>query len=65
MSVKFLTGIHVEFLSLKEAAKACLSLHLTNYHIVGNHMSRLMSDDEDVIMQIYNTTCYREVPLFV
>ena len=29
------------FLSKKEAARARLSLHLSKYHIVGNHMSRL------------------------
>ena len=29
------------FWALKEATKACMSLHLSKYHIVGNHMSRL------------------------
>ena len=38
MSVKLLTEHHLEFLSLKEAAQACLSLHLSKCHIVGNHM---------------------------
>ena len=43
MSVKLLTEYHLEFLSLKgEATKACLSLHLSKCHVVGNHMSRLM-----------------------
>ena len=41
MSVKLLTEQHLEFISLKGAAQACLSLHLSNCHIVGNHMSRL------------------------
>ena len=33
MSVKLLTERHLEFLSLKEAAQARLSLHLSKYHI--------------------------------
>ena len=40
MSVKLLTEHHLKFLSLKEAAQAHLSLHLSKCHIVGNHMSR-------------------------
>ena len=36
-----LTEHHLEFLSLKEAAKARLSLHLSKCHIFGNHLSRL------------------------
>ena len=36
MSVKLLTEHHLEFLSLTEAAPACLSLHLSKCHIVGN-----------------------------
>ena len=42
MSLKLLTEHHLEFLSLKEAAQACPSLHLSKCHIVGNHMSRLI-----------------------
>ena len=42
MIVKLLTEHHLEFLSLKEAAQACLSLHLSKCHIVGNHMPRLI-----------------------
>ena len=38
MSVKLLTANHLELLTLKEAAQAHLSLHLSKYHIVGNHM---------------------------
>ena len=38
MNVKLLTEHHLEFLSLKEAAQACLNLHLSKCHIVGNHM---------------------------
>ena len=40
MIVKLLTEHHLEFLSLKDTAQACLSLHLSKCHIVGNHMSR-------------------------
>ena len=39
MIVKLLTEHHLEF--LKKAAQAHLSLHLSKYHIVGNHMTRL------------------------
>ena len=39
MSVKLLTERHLEFQVKKEAAQAPLSLHLSKYHIVGNHMS--------------------------
>ena len=42
MSVKLLTKHHLEFLSLKVAAQARLSLHLSKCHIDGNHMSRLI-----------------------
>ena len=38
MSVKLLTEHQLEFLSLQEAAQARLSLHLSKFHIVGNHM---------------------------
>ena len=41
MSVKLLTEHHMEFISLKEAAQARLSLHLSKWHIVGNHISLL------------------------
>ena len=51
MSVKVLTDHHLEFLSLKEAAEARLSLHLSKCHIVGNHMSRLIYQ---VVLQIYS-----------
>ena len=42
LTVKLLTEHHLEFLSLKEAAQACLSLHMPKYHIVGNLMSWLI-----------------------
>ena len=42
MNIKLLTEHNFEFLSLKGAAQACQSLHLSKYHIVGNHMSRLI-----------------------
>ena len=41
MTVKLLIEHFLEFLSLKVAAQARLSLHLSKRHIVGNHMSRL------------------------
>ena len=41
MTVKPLTEHDLEFLSLKEAAQAHLSLFMSKCHIVGNHMSRL------------------------
>ena len=44
MTVKLLTEHHLEFLSFKEkeAAQARLSLHLSKYDIVGNHMSQFI-----------------------
>ena len=36
MIVKLLTEHHLEFLSLKKAAEARPSLHMSKYHIVGN-----------------------------
>ena len=38
MIVKLLTEHHLEFLSLKEAAEARPSLHMSKCHIVGNLM---------------------------
>ena len=43
MIAKLLTEHHLEFLSLKGAAQAGLSQHLSNFHIVGNHVSWLKS----------------------
>ena len=43
MSIKLLTEHHLEFLTLQEATQARLNLHLSKCHIVGNHMSRLIS----------------------
>ena len=42
MIIKLLTEHILEFLSLKGAAEAPLSLNLSKCHIVGNHMSRLI-----------------------
>ena len=42
MTVKLLTEQHLEFPRLKKAAQSRLSLNLSKYHIVGNHMSRLI-----------------------
>ena len=44
MSVKLLAEQHLKFLSFKEAAPARLSLHLSKFHIVGNHQPRLNYD---------------------
>ena len=43
MTVKLLTEHHLECLRLKEAVQARLSLHMSKCHIVGNHMSQLIS----------------------
>ena len=54
MYVNLLTAHHLEFLSLKEAAQARMSLHLSKCHIVGNHMSWLkyiVYDDDPFITQ--------------
>ena len=42
MIVKQHTEHHLEFLNLKEAAEANLSLHMSKCHIVGNLMQRLI-----------------------
>ena len=42
MTVKRLIEHHLDFLSLKGAAQTRLSLHLSNCHIVWNHMSGLI-----------------------
>ena len=42
MSVNLLTEHHLEFIRLKEAAQAHLSLHLSKCHIAGNHISLLI-----------------------
>ena len=42
MTIKLLTEHHLEFLRLKEAAQAPLSLLILKRHIVGNHMSQLI-----------------------
>ena len=44
MTVKLLTEHHLEFLSLMGGCRACLSLHMSKCHIVGNHMPRLIFD---------------------
>ena len=43
MIVNLLTEHHLEFLSLKEAAEARPSLHLSKCQIVGNLMPRLIN----------------------
>ena len=42
MIVKLLTEHLLEFLSLKEAVQARLSLHMSKCHIVGNLVPRLI-----------------------
>ena len=42
MTAKVLTEHHLEFLSLTGGCSASLSLHMSKYHIVGNHMARLI-----------------------
>ena len=53
MTVKLLAKQHLEFLSLKEAAQACLSVHLSKCHNVGNLMSRLKTCYKGTILQRY------------
>ena len=43
MIVRLLTEHHLEFLSLKGAAQARLNLFMSKCHIVGNHMSWLIT----------------------
>ena len=42
MIVKLLTEYHLEFLSLKEAAEASLSLHMSKCHIATSHATAHM-----------------------
>ena len=44
MILRALTKHRLEFLSLKEATQARLSLHLSKCHIAVKHMSRLISN---------------------
>ena len=50
MCVKLLTEHHLMLLSLKKAAQARLSLHLSKCNTVGNHMSRLIQYISFMIM---------------
>ena len=59
MTVKLLTEHHLRFLSLKEAAQARLSLHLSKCHIVGNHVSWLNL----LFLPVY--ICYRDSTQFI
>ena len=43
MTLRLLIEHHLEFLTLKVAAQARSSLHLSKYHICGNHMPRLIN----------------------
>ena len=42
MNIKLLTEHHLEFLSLKMCCTGLSESHLSKYHIVVNHMSRLI-----------------------
>ena len=57
MSVKLLTEHHLEFLSLKKAAETRPSLHMSKYHIVGNHMSRLININ---VIKLLSIISFRE-----
>ena len=46
MTLWLLIEHHLEFLSLKWATQACLSINLSKWHTVGNHMSRLISQQK-------------------
>ena len=43
MIVKLLTEHHLEFLRLKGGCRGLLSLHMSKYHIIGNHMHWLIN----------------------
>ena len=49
MIVMLLTKHHLEFLSLKKAAEARLSLYLSKYHIFGNQVSQLINDSSSTL----------------
>ena len=57
MTVKLLTELHLEFLSLKGGCKARLSLHLSKRHIVGNHMSWLIFNYVQYILHKHFQVC--------
>ena len=54
MIVNLLTEHHLEFLSLKGGAQACLSLHLSKCHIVGNHMPWLKCKIDQIMTIKYD-----------
>ena len=58
MTLWLLIEHHSKFLSLKGAAHACLSLHLSKCQTVGNHMSRLieLNINEDMHDKTNNLT---------
>ena len=53
MTVKLLTEQFLGFLSLKKAAQARLSLHLSKCHVVGNHMLRLKYLRDGVVRNMH------------
>ena len=59
MTVKLLPEHHLEFLSLKGAAHTCLSLHLSNCHIIGIHMPRLI-----IMRKTINDNIYKHLEEF-
>ena len=52
MIVKLLTEHNLEFLSLKEAAEARLSLHMSKCHIVRNLMHWLNYGDKNILLSV-------------
>ena len=46
MTVKLLSEQHLEFLSLKGGWAVLSSLYLSKCHIVGNHLSRLICEQQ-------------------
>ena len=52
-SVTLLTEKHLEFLAFKEDVQARLRLHMSKYHIVGNHMLQLICPA--LVTQQHNT----------
>ena len=56
MIVKLLTDHHLESLNLKKVAQARLSLFMSKYHIVGNHMSQLNSVQNGILKPLSHWT---------
>ena len=62
MSVNLLTEHHLEFLSLKGGRAGSSESTHVKYHIVGNHMSRLILNlvaTELPLVLVQNCSCFR------